>query len=145
MRVKTSFGNQRASSHSSTCGRSSLGDEAADRLAQLPCSSVKGGIGRRCGGGQPFSVSVSCRGEHVTDHEVRERVGQLGQLAARPSSTRPATHSSIAPDDAEGHVARQRADVRVQLARLAVHLEVAAREHLEHGPALRDQPVGPTA
>ena len=103
MRANTSFGNHSASSHSATCGRSSVGDEAADRLAQLlVLVGERGQRAPRGRGGRPLAVRLMPRSAYALASTLRTTKPLSGSASSassevRPSSTRVATSSRIAP------------------------------------------------
>ena len=147
MRVKTSFGNHSASSHSSTCGRSSLATKRRIASRSCSCSSVKGGIGRRvAAAGRPFSVrrhAVVASTLRITKSESGSASSAAPPCAPPPRAWTPARGSR--PPRPRATSLGQRLDARVGLARLAVDLEVAARRTPGAPPGAAPAPVGPAA
>src|SRR5215212_7410979 len=140
MRVKTSFGNHPASSHSLACGRSSLATNRRIASRSCSCSSVNGGIGRRalaavrplavrliaadaraCGGGARLRWwrARLTRRDHVAQDEADERLRQIPEVGGAALLDAGGDHLEDRSYDREGEVGRERLHLRVRLCGLA--------------------------
>ena len=129
-RVNTSLGNQRASSHSIACGRSSFATNRRIASRNCSCSSPNGGIGlRAAASGSPFSASAftqSSGRSWTTDcYVITLRVDSTYLQRLLDWSARDAAHSACKEAERHGWQLDRLTDFQARYLHKYALLEVA--------------------